>query len=513
MVSRMIDPNIGRKISGRYEIVESIGQGSMGRVYRAEDALLGGVPVAIKFLSQTLLNQRMLDRFEREATTCALLGQKSIHIVRVTDYGVNEEEIPFYVMEYLQGEGLSDLVTVEPLPVPRFLGFARQICLGLQCAHQGIRIGDETYPIVHRDIKPSNILVTQDASLGELVKILDFGIAKLMQPDSGQTNCFMGTLAYSSPEQMEGRELDPRSDIYSFGIMMYQMLTGKMPLRADTHNFGGWYKAHHTQMPRLIAEAVPNIKVPKALDTLIFSCLEKDPANRPQSVTDIIRALEPLEQRFGTGRRISHRISAALSKLPVSSERKSEVLSDDEICRLASWPKNKPVAEIVFPHALPTSHGSIPTLWVMLHKQDILDRLTCTRYNQFLFTMSPHPMMLWITALHRRDASPRWLPCYLDLKTAQGQEITRLLGEHGKYRILFFAIEEPLRCADVKVANIAKPQRHRLQQWANDAHVQGLSGNATFSKQLLKQELEKIKPQIYQKLTAMHTAEVSDISG
>jgi len=198
------DPNNGRLLANRYQLVELIGKGAMGRVYKAKDMLLGGVIVAVKFLSQALLNQRMRDRFYREATISALLSEKSIHIVRVRDYGVDENEISFYVMEYLEGDSLSEVIRRQPLPLPRFLNVSRQICLGLQCAHRGIVFEGQLSPIIHRDIKPSNILLVQDASFGELVKILDFGIAKLIQSDSAQTHSFMGTLAYCSPEQMEG---------------------------------------------------------------------------------------------------------------------------------------------------------------------------------------------------------------------------------------------------------------------------------------------------------------------
>ena len=246
----MTDNNFGRRLANRYELMDSIGQGSMGKVYLAEDMLLGGVPVAVKFLAQTLLNERMTQRFMREAMTCAQLGNNSIHVVRVTDYGVADDEIPFYVMEYLKGKNLGQVIQPQPLPVPRFLGFIRQICLGLETAHRGITLNGQVVPIIHRDIKPSNILVTKSTSVGELVKILDFGIAKLLQVDnSEQTSSFMGTLAYASPEQMEGQELDNRSDIYSLGIMMYQMLTGALPFRPSSNTFGGWYKAHRSQEP------------------------------------------------------------------------------------------------------------------------------------------------------------------------------------------------------------------------------------------------------------------------
>jgi eukaryotic-like serine/threonine-protein kinase len=258
----MSDPRIGQLLSNRYQLIKLIGRGAMGQVYMAEDVLLGGVIVAVKFLSQTLLTRKMRDRFRSEARTCALLSTKSMHIVRVMDYGVDDQEVPYYVMEYLEGNSLSEVISAQNLPLPRFLSLARQICAGLQCAHQGITIEGTTYPIIHRDIKPSNILVTQDPGFGELVKILDFGISKLLQADESQTSSYMGTLAYSSPEQMEGRELDSRSDIYSLGVLFYEMLSGKMPLQADTHSFGSWYKTHHFQPPQKFEIANPAAKVP-----------------------------------------------------------------------------------------------------------------------------------------------------------------------------------------------------------------------------------------------------------
>ncbi|WP_298617253.1 serine/threonine-protein kinase, partial [uncultured Thermosynechococcus sp.] len=298
------DTNIGQVLMNRYQLTELIGKGSMGRVYRAEDILLGGVPVAVKFLSQTLLNDRMKTRFAQEARAGALLGQKSMHVVRVLDYGMNNEEIPFYVMEFLQGENLSDLLLEEPLPLSRFLRIARHICLGLQVAHEGIVIEGQKCPIIHRDIKPSNVLVIQDNTLGELAKVLDFGIAKFLGdvPEKGQTSSFMGTLAYCSPEQIEGRELDHRSDIYSLGITMYELLTGKMPIQAETHSIGSWFKAHHFQKPVPFSVASPELRLPPALEELIMACMAKSPADRPQSMAEIIQVLTALEEQFGSGR-------------------------------------------------------------------------------------------------------------------------------------------------------------------------------------------------------------------
>jgi len=286
----MSDPNIGRLLGKRYQLQELIGSGAMGRVYRAKDTLLGGVPVAVKFLALSIQNEKMRlqDRFEREAKTCALLGQKSIHIVRVMDYGIDET---YYVMEYLPGQSLSHILRTQSLSLPRFLSMARQIGLGLQCAHDGIPVDGEVYPIIHRDIKPGNIMVIQDPSFGELVKVLDFGIAKLLISDSDRTKFYLGTLAYSSPEQIEGKELDSRSDIYSFGIMMFEMLTRKMPLVASTNTFGAWYKAHTFEKPRSLAETSPTLPIPKQLEDVIMSCLAKEASERPQTVREIINIL------------------------------------------------------------------------------------------------------------------------------------------------------------------------------------------------------------------------------
>ena len=239
--SFMRDPNLNRILANRYQLQEILGAGAMGQVYLAHDKLLGGVPVAIKLLSISTHNKklRVQERFEQEAKTCAILGQKSIHIVRVMDYGVEDNGTPFYVMEYLKGKNLSDVIRTYALSFPRFLSIGRQISLGLECAHQGIPVDGKTYPIIHRDIKPSNVLLIQDNSLGELAKLLDFGIAKLLQADSSQTRYYMGTFAYSSPEQMEGSELTNRSDIYSLGVMLFEMLTGNIPIQANTDSFGG----------------------------------------------------------------------------------------------------------------------------------------------------------------------------------------------------------------------------------------------------------------------------------
>ena len=557
----MIDPNTGRKVCDRYELIETIGQGSMGRVYLASDSLLGGVPVAVKFLSQTLLNENMRVRFLREAMTCAQLGQKSIHVVRVTDYGVNEDEVPFYVMEYLKGDNVGQMIQRKPLPVPRFLGLIRQVLLGLKTAHRGILVDSKIVPIIHRDIKPSNILVTADPSVGELVKILDFGIAKLLQEGSEQTSTFMGTLAYASPEQMEGRELDSRSDIYSLGVMMYQMLSSRLPVKPANNTFGSWYKAHRLEEP---SSLVKTHRVPKDLNDMVMACLSKQREERPATVSDIIEAIAPLEKRFGSGFLISQRISTTLSKIPVPQEIRSlsspketvatpfskagkalrevappqvenqspedqldqpkivtnttpkalsahsassDDLSDKDRFYLSQeWPAEMPIAQIVFPRLLTQSRATTPTLWAMMPNAEIEKRIRNTRYNNFMCTMRPYPMVLWLTAFYNKNDGPRWMPCYLDLKDTTSQAILWQLTQTQQYQILFFTKETPHHCSRVKTLNVATTQLKLLQEWATSARHTAAIGSPSESKALLKRELDNnLKPKITMNFEAMHS--------
>jgi serine/threonine-protein kinase len=400
------------------------------------------------------------------------------------------------------------LINLQPLPIPRFLGLIRQICLGLQTAHEGIILKSQPdpVPIIHRDIKPSNIMIVQDPTLGELAKILDFGIAKLVQADSDQTNCFMGTLAYASPEQMEGHELDSRSDIYSLGVMMFQMLTGHLPLRSSSHTFGGWYKVHQTQSPKRMGEVASAIKIPKLLEDLVMGCMAKLPQDRPQSTQEILQILEPLQSRYVNGFRISQRIGTTLNRVPVTRQlAPDETVQEDQVCRLTVWPNTKPIAEIVFPHPLPTSQGNLATLWAMMPEAEINRRLVSTRYNTFICTMAPHPMMLWLTVLYSSTHGARWLPCYLDLKTAVGQDMAALLSKTGAYKLLLFALENPRCCAHVLSCSVSEPQRSLLQEWVLTARTRPSTGAMAISRDLLRNELQnKLKPKILQKLESIY---------
>ncbi len=510
MIGTSSDPNIGQLLINRYLLVKLIGKGSMGYVYRAEDILLGKVPVAVKFLAQTLLSEGMKTRFAYEARTGAQLGQRSIHIARVIDYGLNPAEVPFYVMEYLQGESLGDLIARQPLSLSRFLVLIRHVCLGLQCAHQGINLEGNLCPIIHRDIKPGNVLLIQDPGLGELAKILDFGIAKFLseRPDSKQTQSFMGTPAYCSPEQMGGDELDSRSDIYSLGVMMFEMLTGQLPVQPDVNTINSWYKAHRSQAPKALKLINPSLKLPQQVNDLVMGCLAKLPRDRPQNVKEILKLLKPLEP----GIQSTQPVQSARTSLPprqsTSKQRQqSTSLSVEEVCWRASWPTDKPVAEIAFPHLVRTLETTVVALWVMMPQVEVQRRLLSTRYNQFLCSMSPHPVLLWITAVYDQTLGPRWFPCYLDLKNSRSREMASQLAAGGYYPLLFFASETPRQCANVMTLVIAPDQCRLLKNWLQISQTCRTTTSSTVTKDLLKAEFERLKPQILQKLeTTRRTA-------
>ena len=505
--------NENKVLAERYQLTELIGSGAMGQVYKAKDKVLGGVIVAVKFLSQTLLNEKMRQRFEREATISALLGEKSIHIIRVRDYGIGENGVPFYVMEFLEGESLSDIIKFQPLELKRFLHIARQICVGMETAHRGIMLKGDLCQVVHRDIKPSNVLVLQDPTVGELVKILDFGIARLVQANATQTHSFMGTLAYCSPEQMEGKKLDERSDIYSFGVMMYEMLTLEMPILPETSSFGAWYKAHHDSKPRPFDT---HLKIPTSLKEIIMKCMAKSREDRPQTVGEILKVIESIEKQYrrqnankqtmysGKATIIAHanqnnNEDATLIR-PIEKEKENKSTSISTNTLEFTWPKNKPLQKIVFPRIVNTQTDTYPSLWVMLNKQDIMNRMMSIRYNQFLFLHSPHPMILWITVIYNPHYGARWLPCYLDLKSKSAQQVIASLAELGSYKILFFAIEEPEKCQHSMISTIAPNQCKIMSQWVENTGKYKSTGTPQESKKRLKQEFERLKPRILKKL-------------
>ena len=479
----MRDEYYGRLLVQRYQLLEIAGKGSMGQVYQAKDTLLGGVIVAVKFLSRSKMNQRVRDRFMREATISALLGEKSIHIVKVRDYGVDEEEMPFYVMEYLKGESLKEAMQNKPMPLPKFFSFMRQICLGLQCAHDGIEIDGNVTQVVHRDIKPSNIIIIKDATLGELVKVLDFGIA-LLKSDESPTG-FMGTPAYCSPEQMDGKTLDNRADIYSLGIMMFQMLTAELPLKPKASSFEGWFQSHHYQKPKSFSDVKAKLDLPQALMDIIDRCMAKTAEQRPNSVTEVLKVLEQIEQS-----------SAPLTTQPQIPAATTPP-TIEAICLQSIWPKDKPRAEIVFPQLIQYQDTELATMWIMLSRGDIEKYRNNKPHSQFLFVGSPHPMLLWLTTLYQNEQQHRMLPCYLDLKKPIGEKILQILNQTGNYRLILFALEGDERCVCTIEGKVPTRKMQVLKEWLLESqNTPANHGQIKESKRSLKEELETLKPKL-----------------
>ncbi|MGB6460448.1 MAG: protein kinase [Candidatus Acidiferrum sp.] len=284
----------GTVIRGKYRIVGKIGEGGMGAVYKALHMHFNE-SCALKVMAPQLMNDSgLVKRFGREAIIARKLRHRNA--VKVEDFDETEDGRPFIVMEYIEGQSLKNLMNAQgPLPVARTSSIIKQAAAALDAAHQ---LG-----LVHRDIKPDNIVLV--VSNGEEVaKVLDFGIAKIRDSQSTSsgmaltaTGMVIGTPPYMSPEQAKGadsEELDGRSDIYSLGVVMYQMLTGVLPLKADTPL--NMLFAQIQTPPTPIFEARPGVKIPGPIGELVMKCLEKDRARRPQTGRDLIEALEQCER-------------------------------------------------------------------------------------------------------------------------------------------------------------------------------------------------------------------------
>ena len=329
----------------------------------------------------------------------------------------------------------------------------------------------------------------------------------------------MGTLAYCSPEQMEGKELDHRSDIYSLGVMMYEMLTMDMPLLPQNSSFGGWYQAHHNFEPEPFCD---RLGLPKELQDLVFGCLAKERENRPQSAREILDILGTfelsgnpnptnpnLDQSFTS--RSQHQVQEDTVGYEQAIEDKTinSVSSITDICLQTPWPANKPLRKIVFAQLVDTPLEEVPVLSVMLDREGLENRISSTRYNQFLYLNHPHPTLLWITLLFNQEHGAKWLPCYLDLKSNKGQQIARALAEKGSYRILLYALDEPKQCQHIFNSTISDRYRKMLSQWANLSEVTRSVGDFKMAKNVLKQELEKHKDKI---LTKVKKSNLTDVN-
>jgi len=285
------DPFIGRELlGGQFRVLEKIGTGGMGSVYKAEQPAMNRM-VAIKILHPKLAGRKDLtSRFRREARAMSQLTHPNT--VKVFMYGELEDDGSLYiVMEMLEGRNLNQTVRKEgPLPVERAIPILIQCCGALQEAHD---LG-----IVHRDLKPENIFLSKQGGITDYPKVLDFGLAKVterqMQPGSvilTQEGMVFGTPEFMSPEQAQGKTLDARSDIYSLAVILYEVLTGKLPFSARTPM--EYIQKHVTDPIIALSERVPDRKFPKGLDDVLAKALQKQPDNRYQTAGEFGEALRP----------------------------------------------------------------------------------------------------------------------------------------------------------------------------------------------------------------------------
>jgi serine/threonine protein kinase len=278
------DPLIGQTLDGRYEIIEPIGKGSMGIVYRARQLSVER-DVAVKVINpETIpvtLSTGAFERFQNEAKIISNLRHPNT--VKLYDFGKTEDGRLYLVMELLHGQPLDKLLEQGPLDEKRTLSILRQVADSLSEAHQ--------HGIVHRDLKPANIFVDQVSSQ-EVVKVLDFGIAKVAaNPLQTATGAVIGTPAYMSPEQAQGEPIDASTDVYCLGILAYHCLSGGLPFRSDTPV--GILMKHVNEPPPPLS----GIQISPATERLIMRMLSKDPKQRPSTAANVQKALADLDKQ------------------------------------------------------------------------------------------------------------------------------------------------------------------------------------------------------------------------
>ena len=291
------DELIGRSI-GSYRVVKPLGKGGMGAVYMAEHPVIGS-KVAIKFLHpQYATDQKIVDRFLAEARAVNVIGHDNI--LKILDLNVTEDNRHYFVMEFLYGKALQDIVRPDvPVPLEESGPILLQTCEALQAAHD--------HKIIHRDLKPDNVYLIVHKGRKNFVKVVDFGIAKVSDAEGQstgktQTGMVMGTPAYMSPEQAGGmtNRIDGRSDIYSLGCMMFQMATGKLPFPGTSF---GEVLIGHLQLPPPEPRSI-NPEIPEEYQAIVLKCLAKSQDDRFQTMRELHDAIGACMDSLGITREL-----------------------------------------------------------------------------------------------------------------------------------------------------------------------------------------------------------------
>jgi serine/threonine-protein kinase len=279
------DPLVGWAVDGRYRVTGLLAVGGMGCVYETVDAHTDE-RVALKTLQPRFAEKpRVVQRFRREAD--ALARSRSPHVVRVSGAGALPDGRPYYVMEYLEGRSLADVLQERrgPLEPVRAVKIAMQLAAALEHAH-GVGL-------VHRDLKPENVFLCEpEGDAEELVKVLDFGLAKALDGSMDVTKAgeVLGTPGYMAPEQIRGEPMDERTDIYAAGVVIYEMLTGRMPFEGDA--VVELMIAHVEEPVPLPSKLDPPVKLPVLLEWIAMCCLYKEPERRFQTAGELRAELE-----------------------------------------------------------------------------------------------------------------------------------------------------------------------------------------------------------------------------
>jgi hypothetical protein len=279
-------PGPGTLVGGRYRLLRLVGEGGMGRVFLADDERDGG-RVAVKLLADDRPIPKAAQRFEREARAIARIDHANV--VRVTEVGQSPRGGLYYVMEYLEGEELATTLEREgPMRWPRAQHIALQICGALQAAHEA--------GIVHRDLKLENCFLVVEGDDRDFVKILDFGVVKLLSPDledgSGRltnTGATLGTPAYMAPELCRGKQVDHRVDVYALGVMLYELLTGSVPFEGES--FLDVALQHMNDPPPRLSDHVAPADLPAGLEAVVMRALAKAREDRFPTMAAFGRAL------------------------------------------------------------------------------------------------------------------------------------------------------------------------------------------------------------------------------
>ena len=316
--------SIGEVFEARFEILSELGIGGNGIVYKARHVELHTF-VAIKTLrSASVQDATSYLRFQQEARATAAL--KHPNIIEIIDFGRTKESLAYLVMEYLEGHSLENLMSADKrIGLDSFLRIFTQVCAGLQHAHKK--------GIVHRDIKPSNLMLIDTEDATNVVKIVDFGLAKMtsaqQEQSLTQSGVVIGTPLFMSPEQCRGYVLDNRSDIYSLGCVMYATLTGKVPFRGQSAM--DTLFRHMGELPKPISQIAPELFIPGTLENVVMKALSKNPGDRQQSMSELSQELsDAIYDSIGTSTRQNIKLSA--QQLPqIPSPMKSAITTSAQV--------------------------------------------------------------------------------------------------------------------------------------------------------------------------------------